>query len=101
MRRSTPNVCLAEQSSLRKSAMSRGLGSVQRRLVTLIENQPGKLWTIESLAGEVYSHKVVTPAQREAVRRALARLDATTQFVKCRSGYRVTGGWHYTMRAQP
>lgn len=79
--------------------MSRGLGAVQRRLIALVEGQPGRLWTVETLAEEVYPGEDATPARREAVRRALAKLDGVLTINRCRTGHLGSGGWHHTLSA--
>lgn len=78
--------------------MSRGPGIVQRRIAALLLGHPGKLWTNEELASCVYNSDAVTPAQREAVRRSLAKMDVTLPVTRCRTGLRNSGGWHYTVR---
>src|SRR6266576_6290957 len=57
--------------------MSRGPGSVQRKILNLIAAEPNGAWTIGKLCREVYGQrvtKVQRVAERVAVGRALRRM---------------------------
>src|SRR5689334_6129463 len=51
--------------------MSRGLGRIQRRVLELLEAQPDRRAMVLDLVAEIYNTKPATPAQVNAVNRAL------------------------------
>jgi protein gp37 len=74
--------------------MSRGLGHVERAILTALEEKPARA---RSLAGHIYRTRVasVTPSQLRSVRRALLKLRSNGR-VDCDDGERSQRQWRRT-----
>jgi hypothetical protein len=68
--------------------MSKGYGKVQRKILSLLSEEPLALWNTIDIAGHVYSKNLVTDAECVAVRRALWSL------AKSRAIARIGRGFH-------
>jgi hypothetical protein len=83
--------------------MSKGFGSVQRRLIEVFELAPNKCFTVIELAEQVYQSTQIGEAQRVAVRRALDGLVVKLGVKRFRQGFGPRSwsrkakhlGWHY------
>lgn len=64
--------------------MSRGLGSVQRRVLDTLSSSTTMMATID-IVGEVFGKTVVSQAEAVSVRRALRKLVATGKIDRFRS----------------
>lgn len=77
--------------------MSRGLGRVQRCIVEAFESQPTRRFTVDELAALAYSGETIQRKHKEAVRRALKRLQPELGLHKYRAGFLRVSGWRHVI----
>lgn len=77
--------------------MSRGLGRVQRCIAEAFEVEPSKRFTVEELAKLAFPGETIERKHREAVRRALKRLEPELSLQKYRAGVLRVSGWRYVI----
>jgi len=65
--------------------MSRGPGHVQRAIVAIYAEQPGKVFSTAELATLIYPGQIITKSNRDAVDRALRQLAPQLGLTRCRS----------------
>jgi hypothetical protein len=77
--------------------MSRGLGRVQRSIIEVFEKEPGRRFTIAELSALAYPGETIERKHREAVRRALKRLEPELGLHKFRVGFLRVSGWRHVI----
>jgi len=77
--------------------VSRGLGRVQRCVAEAFEAQPNRRFTVEELAKLAFPGETIQRKHREAVRRALRRLEPELGLQKYRAGVLRVSGWRYVI----
>lgn len=77
--------------------MSRGLGRVQRCIFEAFEQQRGRRFTVDELAALAYPGQAIQRKHKEAVRRALQRLEPELGLLKCRVGFLRVSGWRHVI----
>jgi hypothetical protein len=75
--------------------MSRGLGTVQRRISAAFQAHRGKSFTINDLAKVAYPNAEIQRVHLSAMRRSLKRLVPELGLRQYRAGTWGRGGWHY------
>ncbi len=75
--------------------MSRGAGSVQRGIIAAFEAAPGRRFTVEELAAEVYLGQEIERKHLVSVRRALDKVVPKLGLARSRAGKSGQGGWRY------
>lgn len=75
--------------------MSRGSGTVQRKIIEALKAEPDRRFTIEELAVAAYPGRPIEKAQKDAVRRALIGVEPIVGVARSRVGERGRRGWHY------
>jgi len=75
--------------------MSRGSGAVQRKIIEAFAAEPYRRFTVEELAAAVFPGKPIEKAQKDAVRRALIRVELAIGLARSRVGVRGRRGWQY------
>jgi hypothetical protein len=75
--------------------MSRGLGSVQRRLLAIIQAEPTRRFEVEELAALAFPGQALGRSHLASVRRALKGLE----LFRCRVGWPGGRGWRYVVSA--
>jgi hypothetical protein len=78
--------------------MSRGLGIVQMRILTALQAELGKQFTVEQLCSLVFPGEVIQTKHRQSVRRAIRCLRKTNGLQVIRAGHLKSSGWHLTIR---
>jgi hypothetical protein len=73
--------------------MSRGLGTVQRRLIAALDERRRR-FTVEDLAEIAFPGGVIERKHKVSVRRALKKL-AGLDLHLCKAGKSCTRGWRY------
>ena len=77
--------------------MSRGLGHVQGCIVDAFEEHPRRRFTVVELAALAYPGETIQRKHKEAVRRALKKLEAELGLWKCRVGHPGAFGWRHVI----
>lgn len=77
--------------------MSRGLGRVQRCFAEAFEGQPSRRFTVEELAKLAFPGETIQRKHKEAVRRALKRLEPELGLHKYRAGFLRVSGWRHVI----
>ena len=76
--------------------MSRGAGSVQRKLIAAFEIEPERRFTVEELAEIAFPGEPIERKHAASVRRALKSLPDLDLHL-CRAGKPRTRGWRYVV----
>jgi len=79
--------------------MSKGYGRIQRALMLLFKNHPGRLFSIDDLVAAVYEGQPVTQVHRDYINAAMKKLAPMLGVNKFRAGRMKEGGWSWCFRA--
>lgn len=75
--------------------MGSGLGSAQRAVMAIFEDEPDARLTVEEITARVYPGKDITRGDRSNIGRVLRQLAPMIGLASCRVRHPRNFGWHH------